>query len=52
MAFLIILVLEKCNLDPRKVLEFCTLSLLRTLVSDLLVVASATRFRDLHIFRG
>jgi len=27
----IILVLEKCNLGPWKVLEFCTLSLLRTL---------------------
>ena len=30
----IILVLEKCNLGPWKVLEFCTLSLLRTLIKQ------------------
>ena len=30
----IILVLEKSNLSPSKVLEFCTLSLLRSLVTD------------------
>jgi len=36
----IILVLEKCNLGPWKVLEFCPLSLLRTLSAAVIVDSS------------